>query len=75
MSIGVISPYKAQVHAIQQKIGNTYSTFSDFAVNVRSVDGFQGSEEDVIIISTVRCDAMQVDQWVFFPIAKGQMLR
>ncbi|KAI5591251.1 hypothetical protein POPTR_004G077650v4 [Populus trichocarpa] len=57
MSIGVISPYNAQVYAIQQKIGNTYSTFSDFAVNVRSVDGFQGSEEDVIIISTVRCNA------------------
>ncbi|XP_011048852.1 PREDICTED: uncharacterized protein LOC105142765 isoform X1 [Populus euphratica] len=57
MSIGVISPYNAQVHAIQEKIGNTYSAFSDFAVNVRSVDGFQGSEEDVIIISTVRCNA------------------
>jgi senataxin len=57
MSIGVISPYKAQVYAIQEKIGNTYSTYSDFAVNVRSVDGFQGSEEDVIIISTVRCNA------------------
>ncbi|XP_061977143.1 uncharacterized protein LOC133698283 [Populus nigra] len=57
MSIGVISPYKAQVHAIQQKIGNTYSAFTKFAVNVRSVDGFQGSEEDVIIISTVRCNA------------------
>ncbi|KAJ6766750.1 DNA2/NAM7 HELICASE FAMILY [Salix purpurea] len=57
MSIGVISPYKAQVHAIQEKIGNTYNTYSDFSVKVRSVDGFQGSEEDVIIISTVRCNA------------------
>nr|TKS00006.1 uncharacterized protein D5086_0000188140 [Populus alba] len=57
MSIGVISPYKAQVFAIQQKIGNAYSTYSGFTVNVRSVDGFQGSEEDVIIISTVRCNA------------------
>ncbi|KAJ6364485.1 hypothetical protein OIU76_029440 [Salix suchowensis] len=57
MSIGVISPYKAQVHAIQDKIGNTYNTYSDFSVKVRSVDGFQGSEEDVIIISTVRCNA------------------
>ncbi|XP_052307958.1 uncharacterized protein LOC18097562 isoform X3 [Populus trichocarpa] len=57
MSIGVISPYKAQVYAIQEKIGNAYSKYSDFAVKVRSVDGFQGSEEDVIIISTVRCNA------------------
>ncbi|KAB5560828.1 hypothetical protein DKX38_005785 [Salix brachista] len=57
LSIGVISPYKAQVYAIQEKIGNTYNTYSDFSVKVRSVDGFQGSEEDVIIISTVRCNA------------------
>ncbi|CAK7338818.1 unnamed protein product [Dovyalis caffra] len=57
MSVGVISPYNAQVYAIQEKIGTTYSAYSDFAVNVRSVDGFQGGEEDVIIISTVRCNA------------------
>ena len=57
MSVGVISPYNAQVHAIQEKIGKTYSAHSDFTVNIRSVDGFQGGEEDVIIISTVRCNA------------------
>ncbi|KAF5957928.1 hypothetical protein HYC85_005153 [Camellia sinensis] len=56
VSIGVISPYNAQVIAIQEKLGTTYSTDaeSDFFVSVRSVDGFQGGEEDVIIISTVR---------------------
>ncbi|KAF8398737.1 hypothetical protein HHK36_014595 [Tetracentron sinense] len=54
VSVGVISPYKAQVFAIQEKLGNKYSTNSNFTVSVRSVDGFQGGEEDVIIISTVR---------------------
>ncbi|XP_062110913.1 uncharacterized protein LOC133822556 isoform X2 [Humulus lupulus] len=54
--VGVISPYKAQVYAISEIIGKKYSSDaqSDFSVSVRSVDGFQGGEEDVIIISTVR---------------------
>ncbi|XP_037497679.1 probable helicase MAGATAMA 3 [Jatropha curcas] len=58
VSIGVVSPYKAQVHAIQEKIGKKYSSNSDgeFSVNVRSIDGFQGGEEDVIMFSTVRCN-------------------
>ena len=55
--MGCISPYKAQVNAIQEKLGNKYNGSENyFSVNVRSVDGFQGSEEDVIIISTVRCN-------------------
>lgn len=55
VSIGVVSPYKAQVHAIQDKIVKYSSnTEGEFSVNVRSVDGFQGGEEDVIIFSTVR---------------------
>lgn len=58
VSVGCISPYRAQVYAIQEKLGNKYSTEadSDFSVNVKSVDGFQGGEADVIIFSTVRCN-------------------
>ncbi|KAM7515937.1 hypothetical protein LguiA_005520 [Lonicera macranthoides] len=58
VSVGCISPYKAQVSAIQEKLGDLYSAEagSGFSVSVRSVDGFQGGEEDVIIISTVRCN-------------------
>lgn len=59
VSIGIISPYKAQVNAIEERV-REYSTnhldVTDFSVSVRSVDGFQGGEEDVIIISTVRCN-------------------
>ncbi|KAL3838764.1 hypothetical protein ACJIZ3_023355 [Penstemon smallii] len=56
--VGCISPYKAQVHAIQERLGKRYSMDlkDKFSVNVRSVDGFQGGEEDIIIISTVRCN-------------------
>ncbi|KAI3798721.1 hypothetical protein L1987_33999 [Smallanthus sonchifolius] len=57
VSVGCISPYKAQVNAIQKNIGMKYTGHETyFTVNVRSVDGFQGSEEDVILISTVRCN-------------------
>lgn len=57
--MGCISPYKAQVYAIQDKLGTKYRAGSNnsFSVSVSSVDGFQGSEADVIIISTVRSNA------------------
>ncbi|OAO94937.1 hypothetical protein AXX17_AT5G34000 [Arabidopsis thaliana] len=59
MSVGVITPYKGQVRAIQERIRDKYSSLSGelFTVNVRSVDGFQGGEEDIIIISTVRSNS------------------
>ncbi|XP_050210760.1 uncharacterized protein LOC126661049 [Mercurialis annua] len=56
LTVGVISPYAAQVIAIQDKLGKRYEDNSGFSLKVRSVDGFQGGEEDVIIISTVRAN-------------------
>ncbi|WJX58554.1 hypothetical protein P8452_43997 [Trifolium repens] len=54
VSIGIISPYKAQVNEIQEKVKQYMVSDPHFTVNVRSVDGFQGGEEDIIIISSVR---------------------
>jgi len=55
VSVGIISPYNAQVYEIQEKIKkHTSTSYAGFSVSVRSVDGFQGDEEDIIIISTVR---------------------
>ncbi|KAL5102075.1 hypothetical protein RYX36_006402 [Vicia faba] len=48
---------KSKVYEIQEKVKQylyTWISNSGFSVNVRSVDGFQGGEEDIIIISTVR---------------------
>ncbi|XP_047335727.1 probable helicase senataxin [Impatiens glandulifera] len=56
ISIGCISPYKAQVIAIQNRLEIWYDNYRNFSVKVRSVDDFQGGEEDLIIISTVRCN-------------------
>jgi superfamily I DNA and/or RNA helicase len=57
LSVGVISPYAAQVVAIREKLGRKYDNLDGFAVKVKSIDGFQGGEEDIIIISTVRCNS------------------
>ncbi|WCJ17640.1 P-loop containing nucleoside triphosphate hydrolases superfamily protein [Euphorbia peplus] len=53
ISIGVISPCAAQVTAIQEKLDQKFE-ICGFSVKVGSVDGFQGGEEDIIIISTAR---------------------
>ena len=54
LSIGVVSPYNAQVHAIKTRLGRKYDTCDGFHVRVKSIDGFQGEEDDIIILSTVR---------------------
>lgn len=48
--IGVITPYRAQLKLIADKI----KEFEN--VSVRTVDGFQGQERDVIVFSAVRCN-------------------
>uniref|UniRef100_J3M0Q2 DNA2/NAM7 helicase-like C-terminal domain-containing protein n=1 Tax=Oryza brachyantha TaxID=4533 RepID=J3M0Q2_ORYBR len=55
VTVGVICPYTAQVLAIQQKNGKM--KFDPVIVKVNSVDGFQGGEEDKIILSTVRSNS------------------
>lgn len=52
VTVGIISPYAAQVDAIKENIGTAYNTYAynGFSVDVRSVDGFQGGEKDIIII-------------------------
>ncbi|CAF1241513.1 unnamed protein product [Rotaria sp. Silwood1] len=47
--IGVITPYNMQVQLLRQKLLNKYPT-----LEIKSVDGFQGREKEVIIISMVR---------------------
>jgi len=54
LSVGVVSPYNAQVRAIQQNLEKFCGDLDGFSLKIRSVDGFQGAEEDIIIVSTVR---------------------
>ena len=51
-SIGVVSPYKAQVLALQEQLGEEMVQSYDISIN--TIDSFQGQERDVIYISMVR---------------------
>ncbi|AET38877.1 ATP-dependent 5'-3' DNA helicase HCS1 Ecym_3390 [Eremothecium cymbalariae DBVPG len=48
-SIGIISPYNAQVSLLRKLVHEKYSL-----IEISSVDGFQGREKDCIILSLVR---------------------
>ncbi|CAI8586619.1 unnamed protein product [Vicia faba] len=56
LSIGVVSPYAAQVVAIQNKLGQKYDKHEGFNVKVKTIDGFHDVEQDIIILSTVITD-------------------
>lgn len=55
IDVGVISPYRAQVQYLRRLI-KRHPFFRPFrkAISVDTVDGFQGQERDVIVISMVR---------------------
>lgn len=57
IDFGIISPYKAQVHLIRKLI-KADSFFRPYRklITIHTVDGFQGQERDVIIISLVRAN-------------------
>ncbi|CAM6126000.1 unnamed protein product [Calypogeia fissa] len=56
IDVGVISPYSAQIRLLQDLFleGETAEKGSFADLEVMTVDGFQGREKEVIVISTVR---------------------
>ena len=58
IDVGLISPYKAQVQYLRSLLKKD-AFFKPFlsAITVNTVDGFQGQERDVILISLVRANA------------------
>lgn len=58
IDVGIISPYKGQIRLIRQmlKKDRYWRPFRSL-ITVNTVDGFQGQERDVIVISLVRSNA------------------
>lgn len=57
MDIGLISPYKAQVQYIRQCLrADAFFKPYRHLISVNTVDGFQGQERDIILISLVRAN-------------------
>ena len=54
-SVGIISPYKAQVRFLAEQLSD-YPLLEKYRKNIsiKTVDGFQGQERDIIGISLVR---------------------
>lgn len=55
IDVGIISPYRAQIQYLKKLI-KKYEFFKPYRrlISVNTVDGFQGQERDVILISLVR---------------------
>jgi superfamily I DNA and/or RNA helicase len=51
-SVGVLSPYRAQVEKLKEELEK--KDFLQFTPEINTIDSFQGSERDVILISLVR---------------------
>jgi superfamily I DNA and/or RNA helicase len=65
--IGIIAPYTAQIRAITEALNTDYDRLESFRaalgddraaelsdIEIKTVDGFEGREKEVIIFSTVR---------------------
>ncbi|KAJ3234425.1 hypothetical protein HDU78_005864 [Chytriomyces hyalinus] len=57
LSIGIICPYKAQKHLLDELLEDALAPIQHRSeISVNTVDGFQGQERDVIILSLVRVE-------------------
>ncbi|KAL3687345.1 hypothetical protein R1sor_013654 [Riccia sorocarpa] len=59
-SVGIITPYASQVDELSRKLcegdEDSLKQFPNLQVEIKTIDGFQGSERDVILFSTVRAN-------------------
>ena len=54
LEIGIISPYAAQVEHLKRDIKKVENSLKNLNIEIATVDGYQGREKDIVILSTVR---------------------
>lgn len=54
--IGIISPYREQMQRMRRKFTSFFGSFIEKYIDFNTIDGFQGQEKEIIIISCVRAD-------------------
>lgn len=54
--IGIISPYRQQVSTLRDRFKKILGRDAELVCDFSSIDGFQGQEKDIIIISCVRAE-------------------
>eukprot|EP00659_Diplonema_papillatum_P020474 gene20474-31523_t len=71
--VGVISPYKDQVHLIRNLLGQPAGKPVKGAdtVEVNTVDGFQGREKRIVLVTTVR--GRSADQGIGFTASRERL--
>ncbi|XP_062110921.1 uncharacterized protein LOC133822564 isoform X2 [Humulus lupulus] len=52
--IGIITPYKCQLSFLRSRFSNVFGSSIIDEIEFNTVDGFQGREVDILILSTVR---------------------
>lgn len=66
-AIGVISPYSGQVSKLRAAIGREFDSAVVEDLLVDTIDSFQGSEREAVIISFVRSNPQNAGGFLMFP--------
>jgi len=66
-AIGIIAPYSGQIGKIRAALGDSLAADNHRPIDVATVDSFQGSEREVVIISFVRSNAEGRSGFLTFP--------
>ena len=60
--IGVITPYKRQLSVLRSRFSSAFGSSISAEMEFNTVDGFQGREVDILVLSTVRAAEHQASR-------------